>query len=134
MNHSETMSHRFKTRIDDLRENDPSSSGEEVETSYTKFETTGHARNLIFIWADKQERNCQYTYLVNTCFKPAEGTITFNFTDQTITIVGSNLNQLHRDLRYQLPEEIRQTSPRYAAIAESDECIITDIIVTPHKG
>jgi len=123
------MNQKFNFKLDELLQGNPSKVDENY-SCYKKFETQGNIRNLVLIWPDGKEKNCNYAYLVTTEYLPEEGKITLFFTSETIVITGVNLTELHHDLRYQLLEEIIAIDKRYATTLPNNESVVFDITVS----
>lgn len=121
------MNQRFRSKLDELHENEPFANHGNQENAYKKFETIGHIRNLVLTWPNGRQKNCNYAYLVTSEYLPDESCIVLYYTSETIKLVGVNLANLHRELRYQLPEEIICIDKRYVSTLDDMECAVFEI-------
>lgn len=129
MTNTAIMNQKFNFKIDELLDGDPSKENKEY-SCYRKFETPGNIRNLVLIWPDGRQKNCNYAYLVTTEYLPEEGKITLFYTSETIMLIGVNLAELHHDLRYQLPEEIIAVDKRYLKTLPDGESAVFTIMIS----
>jgi hypothetical protein len=129
LTHSESMNQRFRNKLNHLRDSEPALANADSTSSCKNFPTSGHIRYLAFVWPNGREKLCNYAYLVSTDYNPEESCILLHFTSETIEIIGSNLDKLHYDLRYQLPEEIIAVNERYISTMNETDCIVTKIAI-----
>lgn len=118
------MNQDFKLKFDEMRENDPT--GENGEQANERFASTGHVRNLCFVWPDGKKKFLNYAYLVSCDYDPDENTITLNFTSDTVLIKGSGLDGVFEELFSHIPKRIVCVDVRYNSVANGGS-IINDI-------
>jgi hypothetical protein len=109
------MSHGFKLRFDEMRESDPTNSDSSKQDENELFyQSSGHARNVCFVWANEKRLFLNYAYLVSGEFNPNEekNLITLTFSSHTISLHGYNLETLFTSLMEHLPRLITETDSR----------------------
>lgn len=107
------MSHEFKLKFDQLKNNDPTKKGEDSGN-----ESSGNARNICFVQINGDSIFLSYGYLISGEFKPSENKIDLFFTSHTITISGSKLNLLFQEFIKHSPKVIECKNDRYNEISE----------------
>ncbi|MCF8324413.1 MAG: hypothetical protein K9I84_05595 [Leadbetterella sp.] len=126
------MSHGFKLRFDEMREGDPTNSDSTKQDENELFyQSSGHARNVCFVWSNEKRLFLNYAYLVSGEFNPNEekNLITLTFSSHTVSLYGYNLDSLYIALLDHLPRFIIVTDARYALNSEKKEAIVIEIIV-----
>lgn len=127
------MSQDFKLKFDGMRNNNPaapedSSLGDEVgENEF--YPTSGNSRNLCFAWADGKLMFLNYAYLVSGEFISETNILSLTFTTHKVTIEGSNLVELFKNLANQSMRKLECANERYAPINTQAKFIIKTIIV-----
>lgn len=126
------MSHGFKLRFDEMRESDPTNSDSTKQDENELFyQSSGHARNVCFVWSNEKRLFLNYAYLVSGEFNPNEekNLITLTFSSHTVSLHGYNLETLFTALMEHLPRIIFEVDSRYALGSELRDVIIVEIIV-----
>ena len=126
------MSHGFKLRFDEMREGDPTNSDSTKQDENELFyQSSGHARNVCFVWSNEKRLFLNYAYLVSGEFNPNEekNLITLTFSSHTVLLHGYNLESLYRALMEQIPRLIFEVDSRYALNGVLKEVIVIEIIV-----
>ena len=116
------MSHDFKFKIDELRENDPT---KQQQT----YAGESHVRNVCFVQTDGKMLFLNYGYLVSGEYLPNESAIVLNFTSHTISLKGTKLETLYQDFFSHVPRFITCTDERYNEVEER-MCVINEILIT----
>lgn len=124
------MSHGFKLRFDQMRENSPAKTEAEQEPVLSGPDDTmhplGHARNLCLVWPDGKRAFFNYAYLISAHFDPGSdmNLITLGFSSQAVTLKGYGLELLFMELLDHLPRIITAFDPRYESILENPVMVI----------
>lgn len=106
-----------KNRIDKLLEEEVVSNDADVSNS-SSYAASSHARNLLFVLANGDEKFFNYSYLIAADYIKSEGCIRLEFTTHVVTLKGLQLESLFsalfehrvrmivcRDARYNVLEE-----------------------------
>ncbi len=127
------MSHGFKLRYDQMRENNPSDNPVQTESTET-YQTAGHTRNVCFNWPDGRRLFLNYAYLLSCDFKPDmdRNRIRLTFSSHVVLLEGFKLESLFLALLDHLPRFISALDERYLANAKED-VIVTAIQVEGGK-
>lgn len=126
------MSHGFKLRFDEMLESDPtnieSAKQDEKELFY---QSSGHARNVCFVWSNEKRLFLNYAFLVSGEFNPNEekNLITLTFSSHTVSLYGYNLETLFTALMEHLPRIIFEVDSRYTLEGSSKEAIVVEILL-----
>jgi hypothetical protein len=120
------MSQDFNLKFDEYKENDPS---QPIDTSQDKYPASIYARDVCFVLADGKMLAISYNYLVSKECSVEGNQIVLLFTTHTVTLKGSKLKSLMSELMSQIPRFIRCENERYAELKESDDAVVTEIIV-----
>lgn len=123
------MDEKFKLKMDELFENDPSQDETNYQDHYKKHETVGNTRHITFVWPDGKEKCLEYAYLVDRDYIPDQNLIVLTFTAATISLIGIRLKILFEDIKKQLAREIGCMDKRYNATLEDDEFAVNQITV-----
>jgi hypothetical protein len=123
------MSQNFKLRSDDLDENDDDNLRSEDSTeNFALHKSGGHGRNISFAQLDGRRKFLNYAYLVSGEYSPENGSLSLEFTSETVTLDGVRLNSLYNDLFYQRISEIRCVDMRYYSTEDQTLPIVTKIV------
>jgi hypothetical protein len=131
------MSHGYKLRFDEMRESDPTNSDSVKQDENELFyQSSGHARNVCFVWSNEKRLFLNYAYLVSGEFNPNEekNLITLTFSSHTVSLHGYNLETLFTALMEHLPRLIIEVDSRYTHISEGKKSIVLDIRVDCKQG
>lgn len=109
------MSQVFKSKFDQLRENDPTGTNPETETSTDHYPQHGNVRNLCFVQLDGRRLFLNYAYLVSGEYIPQESSIILEYTTHKITLKGHNLERLYYQIIDHLPKQIVCEDDRYSS-------------------
>ncbi|OYU93832.1 MAG: hypothetical protein CFE21_18920 [Bacteroidetes bacterium B1(2017)] len=115
-----------------MRESDPTNSDSTKQDENELFyQSSGHARNVCFVWSNEKRLFLNYAYLVSGEFNPNEekNLITLTFSSHTVSLHGYNLETLFTALMEHLPRIIFEVDSRYALGSELRDVIIVEIIV-----
>ncbi|MDR6193344.1 hypothetical protein [Siphonobacter sp. SORGH_AS_0500] len=129
------MDHGFKTRFDQMRENNPASSeGKQpiqVVPNHDTFHPIGYARNLCLIWPDGRRYFFNYAYLIAAEFLPShdKNIIRLDFSSHQIILKGYELESLFMQLLDHLPRLICTVDPRYTNNINEGESLVESIDV-----
>lgn len=126
------MSHGYKLRFDEMREGDPTNSDSTKQDENELFyQSSGHARNVCFVWSNEKKLFLNYAYLVSGEFNPNEekNLITLTFSSHIVSLHGFNLENLFTALMEHLPRIIIEVDSRYALQGSSKESIVIEIIL-----
>lgn len=126
------MSHGFKLRFDEMKEGDPTNSETSKQDENEFFyQSSGHARNICFVWSNEKRLFLNYAYLVAGEFNPNEekNIITLTFSSHIVSLSGYNLESLYNSLLDHLPRFIVVTDARYALNLDNKEVIVIEITV-----
>ncbi|MCF0075235.1 hypothetical protein LZD49_32430 [Dyadobacter sp. CY261] len=127
------MSHGFKLRFDQMRENSPAKTDGEEEPvlggSDDAMHSLGHARNLCLVWPDGRRAFFNYAYLISADFNPGNemNLIKLGFSSQTVVLKGYGLESLFMQLLDHLPKIIAMIDKRYTMNDESSQ--VLEIII-----
>ena len=116
------MSHEFKLKYDELKDNDPSS--KEEEKNYFAPSST---RNVCFVQTDGKMLFLNYAYLVSGEYLPEDNTIILCFTSHTITLSGVSLASLFKEFLDHIPRTVQCTDDRYNTLDEENSSVINKI-------
>lgn len=118
------MSHEFRLKYNQLKENDPTQ--KEQEENYP----TGSAvRNVCFVQLDGSRIFLNYGYLVSGEFSPFDTKITLSFTSHIIILEGIKLEILFNDLMNHIPQCIVCQDVRYNAFENGKSIVNTMTIL-----
>jgi len=123
------MSYDYKSRLDDYLSGDPTKKNEpkqDENITYFDADYTG-VRNVCFVQLDGKQIFLNYNYLVSGEYLPEENKITLQFTTDTITLQGYNLEKLYQDFMKHMPQNITITDERYSGISECNSSIVIKI-------
>jgi hypothetical protein len=124
------MSHGYKLRFDEMRESDPTNSDSTKQDENELFyQSSGHARNVCFVWSNEKRLFLNYAYLVSGEFNPNDdkNLITLTFSSHTVSLNGYNLETLFNALMEHLPRIIFEIDSRYALQGNSKEAMVVKI-------
>lgn len=126
------MNHGFKLRFDEMRESDPTNLDTTQKSEADEFyQSSGHTRNVCFVWSNEKRLFLNYAYLIAGEFNPNDekNLIKLIFSSHTVSLYGYHLEDLYTALLDHLPRFIIETDARYALNGESKEGIVIEIIV-----
>ncbi len=106
------MSHDYKFKIDELRDND---SSKELQANY---EAAGNVRNVCFVQPDGKMIFLNYAYLISGEINPEKTEIILSFTSHVIYLFGINLEMIYFDFMKNLPLHLSSTDRRYNDLQE----------------
>ena len=125
------MNHNFRSRSDELEENDISSDSRGIQNECVRhYDTDGQVRNINFILSNGDMVFRNYAYLVGGNCSLNGNRITLEFTDGLIELKGLNLKPLHYDLSFSRPQEISSVDTRYNATLNQSLPIVNEITIT----
>jgi len=129
------MNPNFRLRFDQMRESAPTERPDTDRTDdaagdTTRYETTGHVRNLCLGWPDGRRMFLNYAYLVACEYAPGDdkNSICLSFSSHTVTLNGYGLETLFMALLDHLPRVIMAVDDRYA-MKTSDAPEVFEIVV-----
>ncbi len=114
-----------KSTFDRMRENDLS--GKQESEQVENYPGGSHSRNVLFILPDGNEKFLNYGFLISADYNKNDDCIVLEFTTHTVTIKGSNLSVLYRELFEHIPKIITSTEERYNDLEEDDKSVINSI-------
>lgn len=114
-----------KSTFDRMRENSVSEKQENEQAE--SYPAGSHARNVLFVLADGNEKFLNYGFLICADYNKSDDSIVLEFTTHTVTIKGSNLSILYRELFEHIPKIITCTDERYNDLEEDDKAVINSI-------
>lgn len=94
-----------------------------------RYETEGEARTLSLVCGDGMQQCLNYSYLISRQLSPDKGTIALDFTSHTVTLKGSNLQELFNDFARDIPKKVAAVESRYAATKDENETMVSDIAI-----
>lgn len=106
------MSHDFKFKIDEMRENNPAK-------QQLTYAGESNVRNVCFVQKDGKMTFLNYGYLVSGDYLPDESAIVLHFTSHSITLKGTKLETLYQDFFSHVPRYIVCTDERYNEVEKS---------------
>jgi len=112
------MSHDFKLKYNQLRENDPTQI--DLEKNYP---AESSIRNVCFIQSDGKRLFLNYGYLISGEFIPYENKIILGFTSHTISMVGMQMETMFLQLMNHFPQTIVCKDERYNGIEENKSVV-----------
>lgn len=86
-----------------------------------KYKTASNVRKICFIWPDGRMKTKEYALLDTMEYEPEEGTIKLVFSTEKITIKGSNLQILFKEMFWQITMKVECEEKRYQDINETHE-------------
>lgn len=116
------MSHEFKFKFDEMRDNNPA----KQEDSYP---SGSNVRNVCFIQSDGRMLFLNYGYLVSGEYLPDESQIVLNFTSHTITLHGIKLESLYQELGNHIPRVLVCRDERYSKLENLDTYSISQMAI-----
>ncbi|GAB3040068.1 hypothetical protein [Spirosoma pulveris] len=128
------MNQGFKLRFDQLRENDPTGSGEESGTLLVEqYPSNGHTRNVCLVWPDGRRVFLNYAYLIAGEYEPNDekNVIKLSFSSHSVTLQGYNLEPLFMALLDHLPRIITAIDPRYVLDEDRQDSVVISIVISP---
>ncbi|PMD95700.1 hypothetical protein BWI97_13955 [Siphonobacter sp. BAB-5405] len=129
------MDHGFKTRFDQMRENNPASleakQPGQIVPNHEEFHSIGYARNLCLVWPDGRRYILNYAYLIAAEFLPGQdmNQIRLEFASHQVILKGYGLESLFMQLLDHLPRIVTVVHPRYVSTGIEGECIVIGIEV-----
>ena len=124
------MNHDYKTKYDQIRENQPGQPDQMVTGNY--YPNAGYNRNLAFVWPNGSGEAFNYAYLVRIRFEATENAIYIVFTTHTVKIEGYGLQALFFELFDQRNRIIECIDERYRVLADN-KIGITKITVSKNN-
>ncbi|QMW01693.1 hypothetical protein [Spirosoma foliorum] len=126
------MNQGFKLRFDQMRDSnptDPEAGLKPVDQEF--YQTSGHTRNLCFIWPDGRRMFLNYAYLLAGEFEPDsdKNSIKLSFSSHTVLLQGFSLDALFMALLDHLPRLIVAIDPRYVLKDDAKEAVVIEITV-----
>lgn len=120
------MNPNHRSRIDSLLDNDSDISAPKADTgSITNYGGDSHARVLLLVFADGNEKFLHYSYLVDADFNIETGNVVLTFTSHVVTLQGLRLHSLFRDLSKHLPHIIAVVDERYGSLSDHGGPVVT---------
>lgn len=107
------MSHDFKLKYDQLKNNDPTK-----KEGANNYELQSNVRNICFVQPNGNSVFLNYGYLVSGEHLPNENRIILYFTSHVISLIGFKLDTLYQDLMKHLPQMIICKEERYNELSE----------------
>lgn len=117
-----------KSTFDRMRENDVSDKQEYGQAE--NYPAGSHSRNVLFVLPDGNEKFLNYGFLICADYNKGDDSIVLEFTTHTVTIKGSNLSVLYRELFEHIPKIIACTDERYNGLEDESSSIINSIRIT----
>lgn len=124
------MSQGFNLKFDKMRENNPAANQDNSVQNPDRYDTSGHTRNVCFVWPDGKRMFFNYAYLVAAQFNPSEdiNEIKLEFSGHTVTLKGYGLEGLFMEFLDHLPRIVMAVDERYSMGGNSNETTIIEII------
>lgn len=107
------MSHEFKLKYDQLKNNDPTK-----KEGGINYELQSNVRNICFVQPDGNSVFLNYGYLISGEYLPIENKVILYFTSHTVSLAGLNLDILYQELLKHLPQVIVCKEDRYNELSE----------------
>ncbi|SFF14879.1 hypothetical protein [Spirosoma endophyticum] len=126
------MNQGFKLRYDQLRENDPTSSENELNLQEAELYTgPDHSRNVCLVWPDGRRAFFNYAYLVAVEFEPntEKNLIKLSFSSHHVALQGYSLQALFMTLLDHLPRIITATDSRYVLDTDRNKPIVIEMLI-----
>jgi hypothetical protein len=126
------MNQGFKLRFDQLRESDPTAPADDADVSLAEqYGTSGHSRNVCFVWPDGRRAFFNYAYLIDGEYEPNQETnvIRLNFSSRSVMLKGFSLQPLYMALFDQMPRIITAIDPRYVLDEDRQNSVVTSIAI-----
>lgn len=131
------MNRSFKLRFDQLRENDPTSTGHDTGAGDNGlYPSSGHTRNVCLVWPDGRRAFLNYAYLVASEFEPnnERNLIRLSFSSHSVALHGYSLESLFMALLDHLPRIIAVTDPRYVLDEDKAKEVIVEIVMQKNES
>jgi len=132
------MSQAFKSKYDQLHENDPTGqnpssskvlSGDKEE----RYDTEAHARNLCFVQLSGRRIFLNYGYLISGEYEPSDNMITLAFTSHTIVLSGQYLEPLFYNIMQYMLKQIIETDSRYNPLSGKAVSVVNQIRIETNE-
>ncbi|PKK36797.1 hypothetical protein BWI96_10525 [Siphonobacter sp. SORGH_AS_0500] len=134
------MDHGFKTRFDQMRENNPASleakQPGQIVPNHEVFHPIGYARNLCLVWPEGRRYFFNYAYLIAAEFLPGPdlNLIRLEFSSHQVVLKGYELEALFLQLLDHLPRIITAIDARYIIDRTQGESLIVNMEVEKPKN
>ena len=130
------MNQGFKLRFDQLRENDPTSTGPETGAGTNEFYSSpGYTRNICLVWPDGRQAFLNYGYVVACEFERIGENILIRlgFSSHSVSLYGYSLEKLFMNLLHHLPRIIVAVDERYRLHEDSPRPVVIEMTVEKQK-
>ena len=134
------MDHGFKTRFDQMRENNPASSEAkqpiQIVPNHDTFHPIGYARNLCLGWPEGRRCFFNYAYLITAEFLPGQdmNLIRLEFSSHQVVLKGYGLEALFMQLLDHLPRIITAVDARYTVNRVEEEGLVISVEVQKQES
>lgn len=126
------MSQRFNPKMEEMKQNNPASSGEEPEVQIRDddlcYPSYGNVRHICFSWSDGKKMFLNYAYLISGEYDAVENCITLAFSTHSVVMTGINLHHVFFKLMGQQVRMLQCVDVRYNSIG-GDRAVINSIIL-----
>lgn len=127
------MSQRFNPKMEEMKQNNPASSGYEPEGQIGDddlyYPSYGNVRNLCFSWPEGRKMFLNYAYLISGEYDAEDNSIAMVFSTHSVAVRGINLQPLFFKIMSQEVRLLQCTDARYNSVSH-DRAIVNSIQVT----
>lgn len=122
------MNRNNRNRIDKLLEEETVSNDAHVSNS-SSYAVSAHARNLLLIMANGDEKFFNYSYLIAADYLKSEGCIKLEFTTHSVMLKGLQLGSLFDGLFEHRVRVIVCRDVRYNSLDEGEGFVVNGLEV-----
>lgn len=127
---------RLKFKYDEVKDRNKPQSDPETKTDVEdidilQYKTISSNRRLCFVQADGTRKALSYGYLSSLDYDPKESLITLEYTTRyTVTIKGTNLEDLYEEIMHEVARVIICSDKRYEDMDSTSDVSITEINIS----